>query len=227
MRSDLVESLRGLARERGMVAFGVADMVRLRRNAPEFEFTPFQFPKAIVMGVPLQEAIIESLIDRPTPLYFHHYRQANWALDRAAFDMALMLSTLGARAVPIPASQVISTNPMRGHLSHRLVAWDAGLGWIGRSTLLVHPHYGARMRYVTVLTDLDVPAGEPTSASCGKCRLCISACPAQAIRESSREFDFHACFARLEDFRRLPYIGQHICGLCVRACGGQNWSPAE
>ena len=227
MQSDVVHLLREFASERGMAAFGIADVVRLRERAPEFEFAPVQFPRAIVLGVPLQDSVLESLEDRPTPLYFHHYRQANWALDHAAFDLALKISSLGARAMPIPASQVISTNPMRGHLSHRLLAWDAGLGWVGRSTLLVHPQYGARMRYVSVLTDLDVPVGEPMTASCGACLRCISACPAKAIKQSSRQLNLNACFALLDGFRRLPFIGQHICGLCVRACGGQDWPPAQ
>ena len=37
------------------------------------------------------------------------------------------------------------------------VGWAAGLGHIGRCTLLVHPQYGAQMRYVSVLTDMPLP----------------------------------------------------------------------
>jgi len=220
---DPEHSLRQFALDRGAAVFGVADLERLRRRAPEFEYRPQALPRALVLGVRLQDAVLEELVDRPTPLYFHHYRQANWWLDRLAFELASRVQSMGARALPLPASQVIARDPMRGHLSHRLLGWDAGLGWIGRSTLLVNPQYGARLRYVAVLTDLDLPPGEPVQRDCGACRRCMEACPAGAIAEDSRAFNLAACYAKLNEFRRLPYIGQHICGLCVRACDGEGW----
>ncbi len=36
------------------------------------------------------------------------------------------------------------------------------------------------------------------------------------------DFDHRACFAKLEEFRRLRYVSQHICGLCVKACRGRR-----
>lgn len=220
---DTVDTLRQFAFDRGASAFGVADLDRLRRVAPEFEHETAPFRRAFVLGVRLQDAVLEELEDRPTPQYFHHYRQANWWLDRVAFELGLRVQALGGRALPIPASQVVAQDPMRGRLSHRLLGWDAGLGWIGRSTLLVHPEHGARLRYVSVLTDLDLPAGSPLDRDCGACRRCIEVCPAGAIDDDSRQFRLDACYATLDAFRRLPYIGQHICGLCVRACGGRDW----
>jgi epoxyqueuosine reductase QueG len=172
------------------------------------------------MGIRLQDAVIDGLADRPTPLYFHLYRQANYALDRAAFEAAELLQSAGYASLAVPASQIICRRPMVGHISHKLIGWAAGLGWIGRSTLLVHPQFGARMRYVTVLTDAALPPGRPIQQDCGPCRDCIAACPAHAIGETREQFGLDACFEKLTEFSKLEGIGQHICGICVRACRG-------
>jgi epoxyqueuosine reductase QueG len=164
--------------------------------------------------------VLESISDQPTPLYFHHYRQANYQLDRAAFAVADRLQDAGCRALAIPASQIIRSRPMSGHVSHKLLGWAAGLGFIGRCTLLVHPQFGAQMRYVSVLTDAPLAAGRPSEGDCGACRACVPVCPAGAIKEKREEFDLEACYRKLTEFTRLPFIGQHICGVCVKACSG-------
>ena len=251
MNTEATNSLPDLdafAAAHNLAAIGVADLDALRRAEPEaMASAPTEFPRGIALGIRLADAILDEIEDRPTPLYFHLYRQANYALDRAAFELALILQRAGHRALPVPASQIIGIPgtpysspsrastpsnaadgdkygvpgiPPRGLLSHRLVGHQAGLGWIGRPTLLVHPQFGARMRYATVLTDAPYPPGQPVENGCGECRRCIVACPAGAVHESSREFDLPACFATLDQFRKLPFIGQHICGICIRECKG-------
>jgi epoxyqueuosine reductase QueG len=110
---------------------------------------------------------------------------------------------------------------MQGHVSHKLLGWAAGIGFVGRSTLLVHPIHGAQMRYVSVLTDAPLRADSPREGSCGSCRACRAVCPANAIHETREQFDLDACYAKLTEFTKLPSIGQHICGVCVRACAGR------
>jgi len=217
--------LEQFTRDRGATVFGVANLERLRKNAPEFEYQPVpkNMQRAVVIGMRLQDAVVDELVDRPTPLYFHMYRQANYALDRVAFELTLQIQNQGGKAIAVPASQVVERNPMRGAISHRLLGWDAGIGWIGRSTLLVHPQFGSRMRYASVLTDLDLPAGQPMDKGCGSCLRCVDACPAKAICKDSRDFDLDSCYGKLDQFRKIPYVGQHICGICVRACGGPDW----
>jgi hypothetical protein len=36
------------------------------------------------------------------------------------------------------------------------------------------------------------------------------------------EFDHRACFEKLDEFRRIRLVSQHICGLCVKACRGRG-----
>ena len=219
----ITNDLHALAERHRMAAFGVADLTALSEQKPDvLSDVGDGFTRAVVIGVRLQDAVLQGVNDRPTPLYFHLYRQANYELDRTAFDAAGLLQAAGCRAIAIPASQVIARNPMRGHLSHKLLGWAAGIGWIGRSSLLVHPRFGARMRYVSVLTDAPLEAGRPAEDQCGECRKCAAACPAGAIHQSFRDFDLNKCYEKLCEFARMPGIGQHICGVCVKACTGRE-----
>ncbi|HUW63516.1 MAG TPA: hypothetical protein VMW83_02285 [Spirochaetia bacterium] len=64
-----------------------------------------------------------------------------------------------------------------GDLSHKHAARAAGLGVLGRNSLLITPQYGNRVDLVSVITDLDL---EPDSLP--HCRLCLDACPAGALK---------------------------------------------
>jgi len=221
MSAEQLPDLETFAKEHGLASVGVADLAALReRELAAMASAPTEFSRGIALGMRLPDAVIDAIEDRPTPLYFHVYRQANYALDRAAFDLALVLQQAGRRAVAVPASQITDAGGRRGMVSHRLIGHAAGLGWIGRPTLLVDPRYGARMRYASVLTDAPYVAGEPMADRCGECRKCVDACPAGAVKESSRDFDLEVCFEKLAEFRKLRFIGQHICGICVGACRG-------
>ena len=207
----------------GGVVFGVADLEGIGRDIPGLlDGVHGDYSRAVVVGVRLQTAVLEGIVDRPTPLYFHNYRQANYQLDRIGFAVAGMIQEAGNRALAVPASQIIQRDPMCGHVSHKLLGHAAGLGFHGRNNLLVNPRYGAQVRYVSVLTDMPLEPDKAVRGDCGKCRACIEQCPASAIREKVEDFDLSACYGKLCEFTRLPYIGQHICGVCVKACPGGN-----
>jgi len=220
-RTEIRSQLRTMARELGAKAFGVADLDLLKKDTPDLlALVPGEFCRAVVIGMRLQDSVVEGIVDRPTPLYFHNYRQTNYRLDRAAIELADMIQNAGYAALAVPASQIVARDPMRGHVSHRRLGYAAGLGFIGRNCLLVSPKYGARMRYVSVLTDARLEPDGPIDGTCGSCRRCIDVCPAGAIGETSDEFDLDKCYRKLSEFTRLSFIGQHVCGVCVRACSG-------
>jgi len=199
--------------------FGVADLSRTRVATCDLdEKTLSELPFGISIGVRLADAVMDSIDDHPTLLYLHHYRQANYILDRIAFHIAALIQHRGGKALPIAASQIVDWEGQRGHLSHKRLAQAAGLGWLGRNNLLVNPAYGARIRLVSVLTDLPVQTDTPLEGSCGECRRCIPLCPAGAIKEQVEEFDHVGCFEKLKEFRNRYNIGQYICGVCVKAC---------
>lgn len=185
---------------------------------------------ALVLGWRLSERVLATIEGAPNWTYYHHYRTVNTALDQAALALAAECQRLGARAMPVPASQIMEWDTLRAHLSHRELAALAGLGWRGRNNLLVHPRFGSQVRYATVLTDLPLPERGDSldeSAGCGRCRACLAVCPAGAIKEDPAEFNLDRCAAQIRRFAESEKLNTLICGICVRACGARGAAPAE
>jgi epoxyqueuosine reductase len=80
----------------------------------------------------------------------------------------------------IPASQsraFVDSAPVL----EKALAEKAGLGWIGKHTLLINRQAGSWFFLGELYTNLPLPIDTPTSAHCGSCRACIDICPTQAI----------------------------------------------
>jgi ferredoxin len=214
------EKLGSYAREIGLDLFGVADIRGVRSEFRLKDELRDSFPSGVALGKRVLESVLDDIDDHPTPLYFHHYRQLNFFLDRAAFLLAAHIRDLGFRALPIPASQVVDWDKQQAHLSHKKIGRLAGLGWIGRNNLLVHPEFGSQFRLVTVLTNMPLEPDRHLVGDCGDCSDCLSVCPAGAIKSRAEDFDHLACFEKLKEFRRSGLVGQFICGICVKACRG-------
>ena len=203
--------------------FGVADMSLYGEEITGIgDLTVGELPFAVSFGIVLSRGILETLSDGPTQLYLHHYRQLNYRLDMIAYFLGRSIEREGFRAVPFAASQVVDWQRQRGHINHKKVGVMAGLGWVGRNNLLVHPVFGARVRYNTVLTDMPLEANTRLDEDCGSCMRCLEVCPAGAIRMEPSLFDHHGCYDMLSRFRKERNIGHHICGVCVKACGGKS-----
>lgn len=216
------EKLKKLSTDLGFSLFGVADIAEIKHEFNLPKVSVEKFSRGIVLGKRLLDAVIEEIVDRPTALYFHHYRQLNFFLDRGAFLVASKIQELGFQALPIPASQITDWKKQQSHVSHKKVGYLAGLGWIGRNNLLVNPDLGSRARLVTILTDMPLATDNPLDLDCGSCRACIDVCPAKAIHENVADFDHWLCFDKLKEFRNSGVVGQHICGVCIKACPGFN-----
>ncbi len=219
-------ALQSISRGLGLPLFGVADIRPIRDSFLLRPETVRGFDRALSLGLRLSDSVLDDLVDKPTPLYFHHYRQANNALDRAALALSAAIQDRGFKALAIAASQIIDWDRQLGHVPHKKVGALAGLGWIGRNNLLVSPAAGARFRLVTVLTDLPLETDRPLDFGCGTCRACTEVCPAGAIHERPEDFVHRACYAQLQEFRRAGIVNQFICGLCVKACRGVDRSAA-
>jgi epoxyqueuosine reductase len=217
-------NLKEIAIREGMSLFGVADMTGLESEfliSPESVYKGLKY--GISMGFHLSDRIIEGIIDKPTQMYLFHYKRVNVLLDEAALKVMAFIQDQGYDALPIHASQVIDwTGTMKGHVSQKMIARYAGLGWIGRNILLVNPQYGSRVRYVSVLTDMPLKIDGEVADNCGSCRDCIAVCPAGAIKEKPEDFDLEACYQQLHYFRNKENLGQHICGICLKACRGRR-----
>jgi epoxyqueuosine reductase QueG len=217
------ELIAELALQQGIDLVGVADIEEERRHFHALTGPVIALlPRAVSLAVRVSPTVLATLEGGPNHLYYHHYRQLNYLLDRAGLALARKIEALGYRALAVAASQVVNWEEQLGHISHRDIAVRAGLGWWGRNNLLVTPQYGAQVRLATVLTDLPLEPGKPLDRNCGQCRRCLAVCPAGAIKQDLAAFDRQACLAQLKEFSKTRGIGQQICGLCVRACPGKG-----
>jgi len=217
------EKIKVLCKQWGGSLFGVADLHSFKRD--DFLLSPAmiaELPFAISLGFHLSDAILEEIEDRPTPLYFQHYQRVNILLDTVGLVVTAAIQDLGCQAAAIPASQILDWKNQKAHLSHKHVARAAGLGWIGRNNLLVTEQFGARIRLLTILTDLPLVIDSSSSRDCGPCRACLSVCPAGAISGRQEDFDHLRCYEQLKLFSKTLHFSHNICGVCVKACRGHK-----
>jgi epoxyqueuosine reductase len=215
---DNTEWLKRLALGEGAALFGVAALgpIRDRFLLSARESSGMEF--GVSMAVALAPPVLMGIEDRPTLLYKWHYQQANNLLDKMAFILSGRIAARGHRALPVPASQIVDWETHKGHLSHRMVAEAAGLGWRGRNNLTVNATFGSAIRLVTVITDLPLSPDGPVQFLCGDCDACVKACPAGALGMNPSDYRIDICHQRLTGFSRERGIGVHICGVCVKAC---------
>ena len=179
---------------------------------------------ALVFGIRLSEPVLQTVVRAPTWTYYFHYRTVNFALDQHALYLTGECERMGYRALPVPATQILDWERLKGHLSHKRLGALAGLGWKGRNNLLINPDYGAQVRYATVLTDMPLPDRGLAGAhsGCGDCVRCLDVCPVGAIHEDPEDFELDRCAAQLRRFSKSEKLNTMICGLCVRVCPGKG-----
>lgn len=223
MKQEMIEDVRAW----GADMVGVADTARLAGIETRPKDLLEGWPRAVSMGVRLADGIMDSVTHGPTALYSQHYQRVNALLDDIATRLAAWIHKKGGRALPIPASQILCEETFVSYISHKAVAIAAGLGWQGKSLLLVTPRHGPRVRLVTLLTDLDLPPDKPLKNRCGTCTVCADACPAGAIKGAGTEshfstrdeaLDLEACVSQLNRFSQAEHISPYLCGVCVSSC---------
>ena len=206
----------------GADLFGAADISGMKEAFSISQEVIQPLNNAVSLGARTSVQVLSEIQTHPTKLYFHHYRAINMFLDQLALRLSNYIQNLGFRSLPIPASQILDWQKQTSHLSHKHVGCLAGLGWIGRNNLLVNKKLGSHFRLVSVLTDMPLKLDKPSKEDCGNCRSCMVVCPVKAIKDRKEDFDHLGCFALLKDFQKQRLAEQFICGICVKACKGEN-----
>ena len=121
-----------------------------------------------------------------------------------------------------------------GPVLEREHAQQAGLGWVGKNTMLIHPRLGSWTLLGTLMSTVEFPADEPFAADrCGTCVRCIDACPTGAIT-GPRRVDARLCISYLTIELRgsipvslRPAIGARIfgCDICQEVCPWNDGPP--
>jgi len=229
---DMNQKVKKSAEMLGADFFGVADL------SPAHEAILAQggplvadYPCAISVGIAMMHTIVDQLPQRFNRIvavnYRHHlYDVINQRLDLITSQLSSSLQREGYRALPIPAARRTDDERLCAAFSHKLAAHLAGLGWIGKSCLLVTPELGPRVRWDTVLTDAPLKAtGKPLDERCGNCTDCVDICPVKAFtgqpfrasEPREKRYDARKCDRYFASLREKD-AELAVCGLCLYVC---------
>ena len=136
------------------------------------------------------------------------------------------LARLASRLAEVAGSSGYRAFTDSAPVLEKALARDAGLGWIGKHTNLLHRQHGSWFFLGEVFTDLPLPVDAPVSSHCGSCTACLDVCPTRAIVAPYR-LDARRCISYLtielhgpipEEFRAA--IGNRIygCDDCQLVC---------
>ena len=121
-----------------------------------------------------------------------------------------------------------------GPLLEKPIAEAAGLGWQGKSTILIEPKRGTWSFLANIITTLELPVDKPGKDRCGSCTRCLDVCPTQAIT-APYQLDASKCISYLTiehqgaipiEFRRA--IGDRLygCDECLDVCPWNKWATS-
>jgi epoxyqueuosine reductase len=108
---------------------------------------------------------------------------------------------------------------LQGSIPLKYAAQKAGLGTIGKSSLLITPQYGPRVRLLAIVTNAPLVSGKPLKQDlCGKCSVCEKVCIAKAFHEGRH--DIEMCWrAEMELGEPVPGTTYKLCPApCLKLC---------
>jgi NAD-dependent dihydropyrimidine dehydrogenase PreA subunit len=207
-QSDEEEELESFIKGMGVDLVGIADLHSLKGmplGIPS-DAAPFlsHYHCAIVMGAQLDK------LGKNAP-----GNEVSLFLERAALAVVDRLERKGRRVLTVHTEDEFDPVNRVGLMSLKVLAKAAGLGWQGRSLLIVSPRYGPIHRWIGVLTDMELRGSTAIPNQCGDCTLCVEVCPAGAL--NLVEFDDHpTCREDVLDIGLCK--GDDGCTECLTVC---------
>ncbi|MFC2041069.1 hypothetical protein ACFLTY_01955 [Chloroflexota bacterium] len=199
---ELADKTKEIALSKGATLAGIASVDRFE-DAPAGHRPWGMLPDAasvIVIALRVPDGVLKSSNLR---FYRNVANHLEHELNKLAYEIAIFLEDKGYAALPvtpdIPLDMQLDSG-LRGDFSHKHAAVQAGLGWIGTSTLLLTPQLGPRVRLVSVISSAPLKADAKIEAEvCQKCFACVKACAAKALQENG-EIDKSKCLRQC-----MPY----------------------
>jgi epoxyqueuosine reductase len=137
-------------------------------------------------------------------------------LTGASHHLANLFRREGYRSLPLPAVGCPTDQRfMTALFSYKHAGELAGLGKIGRHSLLITPEFGPRVRLACVLTEAPLESSHLAQKDyCAHCDVCIRECPAQALAvpegDEAYSMDKFAC----RTYRQAGLT----CSVCMKVC---------
>ena len=191
-----------------------ADIVGIAAMRPEWVFHGYAVTQRWIVMIGVAHDYQEIRLapeDSAAAEVVRQYARGN----RAAKAVASALRSAGHDAVP-------HGGPMAGPVTLIPPAIECGFGELGKHGSLIHRRLGSSFRLASVLTDVPLQPGTPdvfgADDFCTRCRVCVDACPPDAIFETKQVVrgavkwyvDFDKC---------LPYFNETMgCAICIAVC---------
>ncbi|MDP2662841.1 MAG: hypothetical protein Q8R28_19165 [Dehalococcoidia bacterium] len=250
--------LRDLAEQEGASLMGVAPVERFE-GAPRGHHPQDFISKArsvVVFGLGLLPALVNwQELMRGSEVYTNEavrktvaqeylytngaYEIPNDMLESLALRAAMRLQGAGHRSIFFPVTYGLKfrklidvTEEPFAPFSHRHAAVRAGLGEFGLNNLVVTPQFGPRCRFISVITEAELP---PTPLLRQKvclgesCSLCLQACPSGALQKLPDMEDSAFALSSFSTTNRLVCresgVKNFCKGVCLKSCpvGQDGW----
>ncbi len=220
------EEVKRIMRSLGADLCGIATLDRFS-GAPEGFHPRDVFPecKSVVsFAVRFPVACLSSPSNTP---YTRIRNSITAKLDGIALDFCIEMEKQHIRCVPIPTNESEydpRTNRWRSIVSQKHAAWAAGLGTIGRHSLLITPEYGSMIWLGCVLCDAELAADELKDDICDSCMKCVNACPVHALDNGDMNQEVCDSYAfRTDEITKAWSICCHACrDICPHNFGNGN-----
>ncbi len=219
------------------------DRERLRQQILDWGATVVGFgdvgqglvPELRHLSVAISLAIINNpntdtvLQDGAVVAYSHQSSDIEAKLENIQRKTTRILRQTGWRFFPIPPNSHKPNQRFAARLyplfPHKTAATCSGLGWVGKSGLLINKEYGPHLIWATILTNAPLLPDKPAlKSACKTCKRCVDYCPPKAIYGIQWQRDqgnipfinLNTCSEQLQKNKQV--LDQAVCGLCVLVC---------